>query len=324
MHMAEMQGLSERLVVLRKQKGLTQDELAHELGLSKSGVSKFENGKSNPLPENLVKLSTLFDVSVDYLLTGAEHSRLDEIPQIPGRVTRLKGNSPTFFPIHSDSTPATDLTERVTPATEDPSYSYRQAEKGVKPRVQIGMENERGIAFVSKDELKRYASEGFKDPDFIRHLPIISLPGLDYSNGAFRCFEVVDDSMEDTFYSGDLVICYYIPDWTRYIEDHHIHVVVSREKVMLKRILITLNRKRDLGDQHRLTLLSDNPTHSVQHIDYKDVNEVWVAIGRFTWNFDIPRFSIPYKIAKHQAEIVEIGQRLDNLEKPHSNPAKKK
>jgi transcriptional regulator with XRE-family HTH domain len=73
--MAEMQGLASRLIVLRKAKGLTQDELAQRLGMTKSGVSKFENGKSNPLPENLLKISEILGVSIEYLLTGESDSQ---------------------------------------------------------------------------------------------------------------------------------------------------------------------------------------------------------------------------------------------------------
>ena len=57
-----------RLKMLRKQAGLTQHQLATQLGITKSVVSFYELQERSPSPEVLVKLSTIFHVSTDYLL----------------------------------------------------------------------------------------------------------------------------------------------------------------------------------------------------------------------------------------------------------------
>jgi len=51
-------------------KGLSQDEVAKRLGTSKSLVSNWANGKTIPALKNSQKLSKLFGLSVEYLLTG--------------------------------------------------------------------------------------------------------------------------------------------------------------------------------------------------------------------------------------------------------------
>jgi transcriptional regulator with XRE-family HTH domain len=71
-YMAEIEGFAERIFSLRRSVNKNQEEIGTALGLTKSGVSSFENGKSIPSPENLVKLAVLFNVSVDYLLTGRD------------------------------------------------------------------------------------------------------------------------------------------------------------------------------------------------------------------------------------------------------------
>ncbi len=60
--------LDEKPVLLRKEKGLTQLELAETVGVSRQAVSKWESGGGMPSTENLSCLSRLYDVSVDYLL----------------------------------------------------------------------------------------------------------------------------------------------------------------------------------------------------------------------------------------------------------------
>jgi transcriptional regulator with XRE-family HTH domain len=58
----------ERLRAAREARGLTQDELAVRLGFGQSQMNKYENGKSDPTPEVLVRLATALEVSVDWLL----------------------------------------------------------------------------------------------------------------------------------------------------------------------------------------------------------------------------------------------------------------
>ena len=60
--------LPEKLVLLRKQKGLTQQELAETLQVSRQAISRWEVGSAAPSTDNLKELSNLYDVSVDYLL----------------------------------------------------------------------------------------------------------------------------------------------------------------------------------------------------------------------------------------------------------------
>ena len=61
-----------RLYQLRKQKGLSQEELANRLNVSRQTVSKWEVGDSTPDMEKLIAISDLFDVSLDKLVMGKE------------------------------------------------------------------------------------------------------------------------------------------------------------------------------------------------------------------------------------------------------------
>ena len=62
--------IGERIAEERKKKGMTQEDMAEKLNLSRQAISKWESGSSFPDTENLLKLSFLFSVSVDYLLKG--------------------------------------------------------------------------------------------------------------------------------------------------------------------------------------------------------------------------------------------------------------
>lgn len=58
----------EKLSFLRRQRGMTQMELAEKLDISRQAVSRWEQGTSEPSTENLVSIGKLFDVSVDALV----------------------------------------------------------------------------------------------------------------------------------------------------------------------------------------------------------------------------------------------------------------
>ncbi len=63
---------SKKLYELRKQKGLSQEELASKLNVSRQTLSKWELGESTPDMEKLVLLSDYFHLSLDELVLGKE------------------------------------------------------------------------------------------------------------------------------------------------------------------------------------------------------------------------------------------------------------
>lgn len=63
---------SEKLQLIRKNKGLTQEELAEKLSVSRQAVAKWESGQVYPDIYNLIQISNLFNVTVDYLVRDQE------------------------------------------------------------------------------------------------------------------------------------------------------------------------------------------------------------------------------------------------------------
>ena len=60
--------LSEKLYTLRKKSGLSQEQLAERLSVSRQAISKWESGQSVPESDKLIVISNYFKVSLDYLL----------------------------------------------------------------------------------------------------------------------------------------------------------------------------------------------------------------------------------------------------------------
>lgn len=91
--------LSERLYTLRKKRGISQEQLAEALGVSRQSVSKWESGASTPESDRLIAISEYFDVSLDALLRGtgddtpteAKQTMAEQRPSVAGLVLCLAG-----------------------------------------------------------------------------------------------------------------------------------------------------------------------------------------------------------------------------------------
>ena len=87
--------LAENLKALRKAKGLSQEELADRVGVSRQAVSKWESGQSMPDLDKVILLSEYFSVTTDYLLKGVEEPPKKFIK--PKADARLLGVIATVF-----------------------------------------------------------------------------------------------------------------------------------------------------------------------------------------------------------------------------------
>lgn len=72
---------NEKLQELRKQKGLTQEELAQALWVSRTAVSKWESGRGYPNIESLKQIAKFFSLTIDELLSGDQILTIAETEQ---------------------------------------------------------------------------------------------------------------------------------------------------------------------------------------------------------------------------------------------------
>ena len=82
-----MMNIGKRIALCRKKAGLSQEQLAEQLGISRQAVSRWETGDAMPDTERVIQLSRLFHITTDYLLLGEEAAESETTSQIP----RTKG-----------------------------------------------------------------------------------------------------------------------------------------------------------------------------------------------------------------------------------------
>ena len=86
--------LGETLTMLRKSKGLSQEQLAGELGLTRQTISKWELNQSTPDLAYLVRLNDYFGVSTDSLIKGENPHTPSDHSEAEARASKqLSGNN---------------------------------------------------------------------------------------------------------------------------------------------------------------------------------------------------------------------------------------
>lgn len=164
------------LKLLRNRVKKSQEEVANDLGLTRSSYSGYENGVAQPNIEILVQLSDYYKVSVDDLLKK-DFSKLSENEWS----TMDKG-------IMVDA-------------------------KGQKLRVLTSVINEENEELIEMVPMKASAgyTAGYADPDYLKVLPTFHLPFLS-KDRKYRSFPIKGDSMPPVV-EGSYVTGEYIQNW---------------------------------------------------------------------------------------------------------------
>lgn len=84
--------IGEFIATLRKDKDMTQEDLASILYINRESVSKWERGVNIPDPDRLLRLSQIFDVSINEILNGERitEENKEEIERVPLRILKYK------------------------------------------------------------------------------------------------------------------------------------------------------------------------------------------------------------------------------------------
>lgn len=89
--------IADRIQQLRKAKGISQEELADKLGVSRQAVSKWESEQSTPDVEKIILLSEYFEVTTDYLMKGIEAEQTETCDTLNSNLFTITGTALNFI-----------------------------------------------------------------------------------------------------------------------------------------------------------------------------------------------------------------------------------
>jgi transcriptional regulator with XRE-family HTH domain len=147
--------VSENIKFLRRHKGLTQQEFAGRIGIKRSLVGAYEEGRADPRISNLIKMSEVFGVSIDDLVEK-----------------ELAAMSADEFQVY---------------------MSADRAKKFKVLSITVDNNDRENIELIPQKAAAGYLN-GYADPEYLKEQPRFQLPFLP-ANATYRAFEISGDSM---------------------------------------------------------------------------------------------------------------------------------
>lgn len=262
--------LASNIRLLRKRKRLSQEDLAGELGVTRSAINSYENKLADPPLPVVLKIAEFFKISIDRLvrqnLTELRESELSEIERgmdmdILGRRLRILTTA-----VDADRENLTEL---------------------VPERAKAGY------------------TTGYSDPDFIRELPVMYLPFLS-KNRKYRSFVISGDSMPPVPH-GSIVIGEYVDDWTLMKSDRPYIIVTRNEGIVFK---LLKNQLSDRGSLMLISINPAYKPYEISAEEVLEIWKFQYFISSELFPTEMTKESVARSLHSIQEDLIEIKRLL--------------
>lgn len=253
-----MELVNENIRILRTKMGLTQEKFAELLGVKRSLIGAYEEGRAFPPANNLMKLSKVFNVSLDELVSVSFENKIKN--------TQIRDEEGTLFF-------SGERTETR------PSKVNFEASYGNFDSTDEKKSDSRGIPYIKAVLFEKYMS----NPDFgqlSEGLPYLQLPFLSKSN--LTAF----DSPNDFLIENSILICEKLHDKYYFQEGQNYLLVTRNHGFIYRRIYNQLNFKG--------VYLASSDKSGIQSLEISavDVKEIWKIEAYFSKNLPQPSPSL--------------------------------
>jgi phage repressor protein C with HTH and peptisase S24 domain len=167
--------------------------------------------------------------------------------------------------------------ELITKICEEFKVNASYIIEGTLPYFQSIEQMKTNISSVPTNAHAGYGQQ-IHNPVFESEFIRFQIPGKNFSEGDFRCFEVEGDSMKPSYITKDQVICSFLPSvyYEQALKNYKSYVVITKESIFLKRVVNHVKTSK------KITLVSDNLSYDSFDIDVKDILEIWKVEGVIT------------------------------------------
>jgi transcriptional regulator with XRE-family HTH domain len=198
--------VSNNIKFLRKKFHFTQEQLAEKIGIKRSLLGAYEEGRADPRLINLMAFASVFNVTVD-LLIGKDISKMD--------------NKELAAQMNSGKT----------------------ASKLKILSITVDQNNDENVELVPQKAVAGYLN-GYADPEYIGELPKFKIPVLPGGH-TYRAFEITGDSMQP-LEQGTIIIGQYIENLDGIRDGKTYILLTKKEGVVYKRVFNYVQEKGKL------------------------------------------------------------------------------
>jgi transcriptional regulator with XRE-family HTH domain len=278
---------------LRRMNGLTQEQFARKIGIKRSLLGAYEEGRANPNLDNLMNIAKIFGTTTDNLLKNdirrvretqgvplpqpARQLLLAQEPEPPKPLSniiekfyrqpmiRQVPQKVAFRPVKAAQTLTTGPSRTYASSATFTPRSMEQEYLQVAAPIQSPPDrHKQAIEWVSQKNAPDYLNS-YAYTDYLKQLPEITMPML--PPGKYRAFEVGDDFP----FAGATVVGQSVDNWYDIRDGQHYILVVHKQGILYRRVY---NQVKIKG---ALLLASDLPNFPSFEIFIKDVLEIWEA-----------------------------------------------
>ncbi|MBD77611.1 MAG: transcriptional regulator [Crocinitomicaceae bacterium] len=198
--------IAKNLKFIRKRENLTQSDFAKKIGINRSLVGAYEEGRAEPKLKTLMTIAKLFAYSLDSLVsTELEKVKNDDIYRVD-----VPGNSLRILPIAIDRGEDRELVSLV-PIKAAAGYTA-----------------------------------GYGDVDYIESLPRFMMPFPELpQDRTYRVFQIQGESMLPLL-SGSYILCEYVQDWKSIRSDECYVLLTKDDGVVYKRVINRIDDGQEL------------------------------------------------------------------------------
>lgn len=237
-----MSRVKDNIRYLRRLHSYTQQQLADKIGITRSSLGAYEEGRAEVRTQVLEQMAALFGVSINELISQdlAKGATTGTRVRNPAQVQPVLPSSPETAPfLHEPVQPAPapyPAAGGAMPApagAQPPVYQnggQQPSERlaGIKLRMLALTTDKHGVpdvTLVTHEQLVHYPHK-FSEPEYLATLPNMHLPQLD-RNQVYRAFYFTGNNVIPHIAAGSTAICRYIRNWYE-LNGSQLYVLVSK------------------------------------------------------------------------------------------------
>ncbi|MDJ1468606.1 helix-turn-helix transcriptional regulator [Xanthocytophaga flava] len=310
--------IANNIKYLRRMNGLTQEQFARKIGIKRSLLGAYEEGRANPNLENLTNIAKIFGTTVDNLIKNDIRNLREKqgipIPQPAPQLMEPNDPNPPkpvasiidkYYQPQAENpiltSPTFTPTHKTEPVNTNTPYTPPSNDLFQKPQSSLFQKSlNEEVFWIAQKDVAGYLT-GYAYKDYLEKLPQLSLPTL--PSGKYRAFEVGSDFPV----AGATVIGEFTPNWYDIRDGQHYIIVLHKQGILYRRIY---NHVKIKGT---ILLLSDSATIPTIEVPVKDVLELWEARQYIGLSMPEPKTSLP--LERLMALVAELQREIESLQK---------
>lgn len=303
-----MKEFSTRLLTFIRHTNLSNNGFGEACGLSGANIHQMVNAKGFGV-DKLLKIFNRFpELNPDWLFSG-------EGEMLKKSNTNLK-NENVHLSVHPNVHPKGEMAmfekEKTAPNTapsiapnkkSEETQEYKKSRFDAPKIVTVDNNGRENIIMLDAKAAAGFPAN-IDNPEYFKDKPTFSIPTHHFSGGSFIALQASGDSMHPTIYNHDWLFCKFLECPENNIKEGYIHVLLTKEGVVVKRLL---NR---ISERGTVVCQSDNPQYPSYEEKLSNILQIWKVESKLSFILRNESADLNTRLNSLEADMVDIKRHL--------------